>query len=75
MEQGGKYIAMMILRSNGEDIGFLGVAYNNEEAIKPKEEIKKVLDEQGKHINDMLDLGVQRIVIYHNKKNGKKTVE
>lgn len=59
-EHRGAHIAMITLRVNGEEIGFLGVSYEETERVPSKETIKKVLSDEADAIKDFLDLSAQK---------------
>lgn len=59
-EQKGAYMAMMVLRVDGEEIGFIGVAYENEEHVVDANKIRKTLETESKLVRDLLDLGTQK---------------
>lgn len=61
-EYGGKYIAITILRSGGEEIGFLGIAYNNLEDVETKDKILNEIDNNALKIRDLLDLEAQKSI-------------
>lgn len=56
--QNGKYLGMMILRSRGQNIGFIGVSYDHEEYIKDVKVIENKLEEYAKIMAPLLDLGL-----------------
>jgi hypothetical protein len=56
-----------MLRSNKDEIGFLGIAYNNKDRVKPKKEIEYVINTKAKTMKDLIDLGVQRLYIEYDK--------
>lgn len=62
-EYEGRYIGIMILRTQKDEIGFLGIAYNDITHLKSQEAIKKELEGKAKVIRDLLDLGIQRVTI------------
>lgn len=62
-EHNGKYLGIIILRNNVEEIGFLGVAYDVKSEPLDRETIYKELVSQAKSFKDLLDLGFQRITI------------
>lgn len=66
-EHDGKYLGIMILRSNREEIGFLGIAYNDTSCMKSHDVIKKELEKKANVIKDLLDLGIQRVTISYDK--------
>lgn len=70
-EQKGAYIAMMALRVDGEEIGFIGIVYENGTVIGDIDNIKKHLGTESRVIRDLLDLGTQRGVIYLQKEDKK----
>ena len=65
----GKYIGIMLLRNNGQNIGFIAVSYDNEKYIKSEEEIKDKLQHYGRIIAPLLDLGTQKTIYKLNNKN------
>jgi hypothetical protein len=67
MEYQGYYLAIIMLRSNKDEIGFLGIAYNNKDRVKPKKEIEYVINTKAKTMKDLIDLGVQRLYIEYDK--------
>lgn len=68
-EHRGAYLAMITLRVNGEEIGFLGVAYENENYKVDENKVKGVLNEEAKIMKDLLDLGTQKATIHFEKKS------
>ena len=66
-EQSGRYVGITILRSSGEDVGFLGIAYDEGTVVPPQSQIASELEQYAKVIAPLLDLGMQRIVISYNK--------
>lgn len=59
-EENGSFFAIEILRCGGKDVGFIGVAYNNEcEYIPTNKEILDVFSKEGKTIGELLDLSAQ----------------
>ena len=66
-EHGGNVVGITILRSSGEDVGFLGISYDVGTTVPPYTQIKSELEQYAKVIAPLLDLGMQRIVIAYNK--------
>lgn len=67
--QHGAYLGMVTLRVNGEEIGFLGVVYENgRQHMIDKDKVMKVLDEESKALKDLLDLGTQKAIIHFQDK-------
>lgn len=58
--QKGAYMAMMVLRVDGDEIGFIGIAYESEEHVADANKIRKTLEAESKIIRDLLDLGTQK---------------
>ena len=69
-EYGVKYSAFITLRNDVEEIGFLGVSYNDTTYVPDKDKIIDALSTSGKRMKDLLDLGTQRITIEVDE-NGK----
>ena len=55
-EQNGAYIGLMMLRSGGKEVGFLGVAYNEGSKVPDKELINNIMLEESRLITEFLDL-------------------
>lgn len=63
----GAFLAMMTLRVNGEEIGFLGISYDEQpENINP-EKLKDIMTDECNVIKDLLDLGTQKAIIHFEK--------
>lgn len=71
-EQKGAYIAMMAIRVDGEEIGFIGVVYEEGSVMSDLEKVKKHLIIESRIIRDLLDLSTQKGVIYLQKEGDKK---
>jgi hypothetical protein len=56
IELGGEYFGVMILRSGGNPVGFLGVAFNNEVTHPSDEEIYNTINYESRIIGEFLDL-------------------
>lgn len=69
-EYGVKYSAFITLRNDVEEIGFLGVSYNDTSNVPDKEKIIDTLSVCGKRMKDLLDLGTKRVTIEVDE-NGK----
>jgi len=59
-KDGGKYLGIMLLKNKKTNLGFIGVAYDNEKYIKSPEEIKEKLNLYAHIITPLLDLTVQK---------------
>lgn len=59
-EVGCKYIGLIIIKSNGVNVGMLGVMFNNELPEDMKMDIHSELTETVLEISPLLDLGIQR---------------
>ena len=60
VEYNGKFIAISMLRSGRDEIGFIGVSYDDSTHVKPREVIMEELDNKAKVVRDLLDLGFQK---------------
>ena len=67
-EHKGAYLAMTTLRVDGEEIGFLGAAYENEGCTIDKNKVAAILDEEAKAIRDLLDLSTQKATVHFHDK-------
>lgn len=60
----GAYLAMMTIRVNGEEIGFLGIAYEDRHVKIDKDKLKAIMERESMVIRDLLDLGTQKAIIH-----------
>ena len=60
VEHNGNYLAIVALRSGRDEIGFLGIAYNDSTNVQPRDAIIREIDNKAKVIRDLLDLGFQK---------------
>ena len=60
----GSYLAMMTIRVSGEEIGFLGVAYEDKMAEIDNERLKRIMERESMVIRDLLDLSTQKAIIH-----------
>lgn len=58
---GGKYLGIMLIRNNGQNIGFVGISYDEEKYVHPEYDIKCKLQHYSRIIAPLLDLGAQKI--------------
>ena len=60
-EYNGKYLAMHIIRTSKDDIGFLGVEFEHEDSMKvSKEMVRTVIETNSILFSDLLDLDIQK---------------
>ena len=65
----GAYIAIMVLRGQNKEIGFLGVSYDVGTEVADEKLIRKTLNVEAKVISELLDLNVQERIFEKQKKN------
>lgn len=67
-EIGGKYVGLIMLKSNGVNIGILGVMFNTETPKVTRDYIHSKLDHYVQDVSSLLDLNVQKTSNHETKK-------
>lgn len=67
-EIGGKYVGMIMIKSNGVNIGILGVLFNTENPKVSRDYIHSKLDHYVQDVSSLLDLNVQKTSSHETKK-------